>query len=88
MVETNISAFHINLVKNVEAKLTAVIGTSTLTVEQLTQLKKGHVVELVESIEHPVQLFMNDVLVAEGHLAAVDDKYAIEITKVAEIVNG
>ncbi|NTS77377.1 FliM/FliN family flagellar motor switch protein [Catenovulum sp. SM1970] len=85
--KTNKSAFDIELIKDIEASLTAVIGETKLSVSDLYNLKVGEVVELEQLIEEPVKLVLGKNELAQGRLIAVDDCYGVEITSVSTITD-
>jgi len=71
-----------SLIKDVEVVLTALIGNSKISVDELFSLKKGAVVSLDTRLDESVSLFIKDKLIAKGTIVAVKDSYGIEITEV------
>jgi len=72
-----------SLVGHVSVTLSALVGTVTLSIEQLFALKKGEVLPMNESFDTPVTLLLNGKAVARGELVAVEDNFGIRITELS-----
>jgi flagellar motor switch protein FliN/FliY len=73
----------LSLVGHVPVSLTALIGSVSLSVEQLFALKKGEVLAMNESLDAPITLQLNGKPVARGELVAVEDHFGIRITELS-----
>ena len=73
----------ISMVGHVPITLTALIGSVSITIEQLFALKKGEVLPMNESLDAPITLLLNDKPVARGELIAVEDNFGIRITELS-----
>jgi flagellar motor switch protein FliN len=62
-----------------------VLGKITMPVSQLLRLGRGAVVELDRKVGEPVEIYVNNRLVARGEVLVVDDHLGITMT---EIVKG
>lgn len=72
----------INLIKDVEVELTAQVGTSSISVQELFDLQKGSQITLNETLNSPISLYIDNKLIAEGKLVAIGDNFGIEITDI------
>lgn len=72
------------LLNNVKVDLTVQVGTVTMTVDELFSIKKGQVVKLNEAIDKPINLLLDDKVIAKGKLTVCDDNFAIEVMQVSE----
>lgn len=70
------------LIKNVEVQLTAIVGTKSLSVDQLFALKKGDVVALQQQLDEPIVFLVDGKPIACGQLVAVDDCFGVQITEI------
>lgn len=70
------------LLNNVKVNLTVEVGTATMSVEELFSIKKGQVLKLNESIDKPINLLLDDKIIAKGKLMVSDENFAIEIMQV------
>lgn len=71
-----------DLIKNVEVQLTAIVGTKSLSVDELFSLKKGDVVTLQQQLDEPIVFHVDNRVIAYGQLVAVDDYFGVQITEI------
>lgn len=69
--------------KDVKVDLKVMLGEVQLSVEDLLALKSGSVLTLDRLMSEPVELFLNDSLVARGEIVAVDDNFGVRLVEVA-----
>lgn len=79
------TAERLNAVYDVPVRLSAVLGKVSMPVAQLLRLGRGSVVELDRKVGEPVDVYVNNRLVARGEVTIVDDHLGITMT---EIVRG
>lgn len=72
-----------SLVGHVSVTLSALVGSVSMSIEQLFALKKGEVLSMNESFDTPVTLLLNGKAVARGELVAVEDNFGIRITELS-----
>jgi len=70
------------LVKNVPVRLDVMLGTHQIEIEKLFKLRAGEVLKLDKEVDQPIELILNNEVVAFGSLVAVDGHFGIEITDV------
>jgi flagellar motor switch protein FliN len=58
------------------------LGTASLSVADLMELKVGSVVELDNRLNDLVDLKLNGAVVARGELVAVEDHFAVRIVEI------
>jgi len=75
----------LSAVYDIPVQLAAVLGKTTMPVSQLLRLGRGAVVELDRKVGEPVEIYVNNRLVARGEVLVVDDHLGITMT---EIVKG
>lgn len=69
---------------HIKAKAHILVGSAEISLEELFSLKPGSLVKMIESIDEPMQLLVDGKLIAKGALVVSDDKFAFEITEIAE----
>ena len=74
-------ADYAGLVESVEVECTVRVGTLTLTIAQLRELKTGQSLHLEQKTSEPLELVLNDKVIARGELMAYMDNFAIQITE-------
>jgi len=72
----------LDFVFDVPLALRVELGKARLLVRDVLRLSKGSVVELDRMSGEPVDLFVNDRLVARAEVTSVDDRLAVRITEI------
>jgi flagellar motor switch protein FliN/FliY len=72
----------IDAVYHVPVRISAVLGKAMMPVNQLLKLTRGSVVELDRRVGEPVDVFVNDRLVARGEVVIVEDRLGITMTEI------
>jgi flagellar motor switch protein FliN/FliY len=73
------------LLHDVELEVTAELGRTRMSVRELLALAPGAVIELDRAAGGPVDLLVNDRVIARGEVVVIDESFGIRIT---EIVTG
>jgi flagellar motor switch protein FliN/FliY len=73
----------LDLVHDVPLQIRAVLGATRLSVREVVSLHADSVIELDKFASDPVDLYVNDVLVARGEVVVAAGKYAIRIVELA-----
>ncbi len=71
----------LEMLMDVTLQLAVELGRTRMSVRQVLDLQKGSVVELTRNAGDPVDVFVNDHLIARGEVVVVDDKFGIRITE-------
>lgn len=69
-------------VYNVPVVVTVVLGKSTMPVKNLLKLGRGAVVDLDRKVGEPVDIFVNNRLVARGEVMVVEDRLGVTMTEI------
>ncbi len=75
---------NIDLLMSVPLKITAELGSTKMLVEDILKLGPGSIVELDRIAGGPVDLLVNDRLVARGEVVAIDEKFGVRVTELIE----
>lgn len=75
---------NLDLLMSVPLTITAELGTCKMLVEDILKLGTGSVVELNRLAGGPVDLLINDRLVARGEVIAIDEKFGVRVTELIE----
>jgi len=78
------AAAPLSAVYDIPVQLGVVLGRATMPVSQLLRLGRGAVVELDRKVGEPVEVHVNNRLVARGEVVIVDDHLAITLTEMAK----
>jgi flagellar motor switch protein FliN/FliY len=71
----------INMLMDVNLLFTVELGRTQMPVKHVLELQKGSVVELDRVAGEPVDVFVNEHLMARGEVVVVDDKFGVRITE-------
>lgn len=74
----------ISRVANVEVKLSAELGRTKLPLKDVIEYDTGSIIVLDRLNNEPIDVFVNDILIARGKIVAIEDTYGI---KISEIIN-
>lgn len=69
-------------VLDVPIKLTAILGRTKLPIAEVLRLTEGSVLELEKAIGEPVDLLVNDRLVARGEVVLVDQQLGVTLSEI------
>lgn len=72
----------LDMIMDIPVQLSVELGRTRLTIKQLLELTRGSVVELDGLPGEPMDILINDYLVAKGEVVVVDDKYGIRVTEI------
>src|SRR5512132_1729005 len=72
---------NIDLLMDVSMRVTVELGRTRMQLSQILELQHGSVVELDRLAGDPVDVFVNDCMVARGEVVVVDDKFGVRITE-------
>jgi flagellar motor switch protein FliN len=75
----------IDLIRDVQLRVSVELGHATLSVREVLALGNGSVVELDRLAGEPVDVLVNDQLIARGEVVIVDESFGVRIS---EIVRG
>ncbi len=75
---------NLDVLLGVPLRVTAELGACTLAVRTILTLGAGAIVELDRAAGAPIDLRVNDKLVARGELIAVDERYGVRITELVD----
>jgi len=70
------------MLNHVDVTLDVRLGQTTVTVEQLFSLKAGSLMTLDRHVDEPVELLLNNKVIAFGHLAVSGDQLGVRITDI------
>ena len=71
------------LFKIVRVMLNARLGALSLNLEEVLALKAGTVLSLDRPISEPIEILLNEQVVARGEIVVVDNQFAVRLIEVA-----
>ncbi len=76
------TAADLQAVFDVPVKVSAVLGRSQMEVSELLRLDEGTIVELDRKVGEPIDIFINDRLVARGAVVLMDNRLGVTMTEI------
>ncbi len=78
------SGADLEAVYDVPVQVSAVLGKATLQVSQLLKLGRGAVVELDRKVGEPIEIYVNNRLVARGEVVVIEDRLGVTMTEIIQ----
>jgi flagellar motor switch protein FliN len=75
---------NLDMLMDVPLKISVELGRTKMPLRQTLELVQGSVIELDRLAGDPVDVFVNDRLLAKGEVVVVDDKFAVRITEIID----
>ena len=70
------------MLQNIQVTLSVEVGRATIKIRDLMRLTQGSVVELDRIAGEPLNLLVNNTVVAQGEVVLVNERYGIRLTRV------
>lgn len=77
-------AANIEVLMHVPLQVTAELGTCKMSVAEVLKLGTGSIVELDRLAGGPVDLLVNNKLIARGEVVAVDENFGVRVTELIQ----
>ena len=74
---------HVDVLQNIPVTLSIEVGRAVIKIRDLMRLTQGSVVELDRIAGEPLDLLVNNTVVAQGEIVLVNDRYGVRLTRVA-----
>lgn len=71
-----------DMLMDIPLQVTVELGRRRMTISDVLALGPGSVVELSKTAGEPLDIYVNDRLVAKGEAVLVGDRYGVRITEV------
>ena len=72
----------LDFVLDIPLQVTVVLGRTKMIISDLLQLGQGSVIELAKIAGEPMEVLVNNKLVARGEVVVVNEKYGIRLTDI------
>lgn len=79
---TDKGQIHSDVLQNIPVTLSIEVGRAVIKIRDLMRLTQGSVVELDRIAGEPLNLLVNNTVVAQGEVVLVNDRYGIRLTRV------
>lgn len=72
----------LDFILDIPLKLTVELGRSKMTIRDILQLTQGSVVELSKFAGEPLEVLVNEKLIARGEVVVVNEKFGVRLTDI------
>jgi flagellar motor switch protein FliN/FliY len=72
----------LDFILDIPLKVTAELGRSKMAIRDILQLAQGSVIELSKFAGEPLEVLVNDKLIARGEVVVVNEKFGIRLTDI------
>ena len=79
-----LDASNIAKVANVEVTLCAELGRTKLSLKDAIEYDAGSIITLDRINNEPINVYVDDILIAKGKIVAIEDTYGIKIVEIVE----
>ncbi len=67
---------------DIPVQVSVVLGKTSMQVSQLLKLGRGSVVELERKVGEPIDIYVNNRLIARGEVVVVEDRIGVTMTEI------
>lgn len=72
----------LDFILDLPLKVSVELGRTRMLVNELLQLAQGSIIELEKMAGEPLEILVNEKLVARGEVVSVNDKFGIRVTDI------
>ena len=76
--------YDLELILDIPLDINVELGKVKMPINELLQLGQGSIIELSKAVGEPLDIYVNNKLIAKGEVVILDDHYGI---RVADIIN-
>jgi flagellar motor switch protein FliN/FliY len=75
-------AGNVGLILDLELPVIIRLGSAEMTLQEILRLASGTVIELNKTVEEPVELLVNNKVIAKGEVVVVEGNFAFRVTEI------
>ena len=75
---------NLDLILDIPLVVTVELGRSKMLINDLLQLGQGSVIELTKLVGDPLEVLVNNKLVARGEVVVVNEKFGVRLTDIVD----
>jgi flagellar motor switch protein FliN/FliY len=73
---------NIDFILDIPLRVSVELGRTKMLVSDLLQLGQGSVIELAKLAGEPMEIYVNDKLIARGEVVVVNEKFGVRLTDI------
>lgn len=73
---------NLDLILDIPLNVTVELGRNKMLINDLLQLGQGSVIELTKLVGEPLEVMVNNRLVARGEVVVINEKFGVRLTDI------
>lgn len=73
---------NLEAVYDIPVNISVVLGRAEMLISQILKLGRGSVIELDRNVGEPIDVYVNDKLVAKGEVVIVENRIGVTLTEI------
>ena len=82
MISGRQESVNLDLILDIPLNVTVELGRTKMLINDLLQLGQGSVIELTKLVGEPLEVMVNNKLVARGEVVVVNEKFGVRLTDI------
>ncbi|MCA0983319.1 flagellar motor switch phosphatase FliY [Halobacillus yeomjeoni] len=78
----NVEQRNLDMLMDIPLKVTVELGRTKRTIKEILEISEGSVVELDKLAGEPVDILVNDKLMAKGEVVVIDENFGVRVTDI------
>lgn len=78
---------NLDFILDISLQISVHVGGTRMLIKDLLQLGQGSIIELNKMANEPMDVLINDKLIARGEVVVVNDKFGIRLTDVLSLMD-
>lgn len=79
---TNVDETNLNLLLDIPLKVTVELGRTNKEIKEILELSQGSIIELDKLAGEPVDILVNNKLIAKGEVVVIDENFGVRVTDI------
>ena len=78
----NLDENNLNLLMDIPLKVTVELGRTQKQIKDILELSQGAIIELDKLAGEPVDILVNNKLIAKGEVVVIDENFGVRVTDI------
>lgn len=80
--EISVDQHNLNMLLDIPLKVSVELGRTKKTIKEILELTSGSIIELDKLAGEPVDIHVNDKLIAKGEVVVIDENFGVRLTDI------
>jgi len=81
-VLSNVKTADLDFIMDIPLKVSVIFGKAKMRINDLIQLGQGSVIELDKEVGEPLEIYVNEKLLALGEVVVINEKFGIKLLNI------